>query len=502
LSTISVQVEKRKRALKRSLDAAANMLAPTVSRYAFAKRQSTSTSSTKSSSNLKNVIVRGIARVGFRAHIERTNIFMTGLIFFIGILVIASICVALAKAAIEGAARAGWMKSDKFRDFRNGWRIVIKGILFRLVLLGFVQMSILCLWQIVERDSAAEVILALVVFLSMLGALGWASYKVMTLAKRSVQMHKNPAYILYSDPTCLNKWGFLYVSYKATSYYFVIVLLGYILCKALFIAFAQSSPVAQAVGLLIVEAAFLIGVSVLRPWMDKKTNIFNISIAVINFINSIFLLVFSNAFGQPAMVTGVMGVVFAVYNIIFIFVLLVMVLVSSIYAIASKNPETRYQPMRDDRGSFIKSQSALTTELDALGATARGDPKAPYPNQSKEFDDETSSSESLSRPATDPRRPFSNQHLQAANTYTPTLPPPSPVSPAHPPPQMQQMPPTGTGYRPDTAPGNYGPPPPFSRPGPGPNGPPRSAQGNYPPPNFNRLQDRSASPWQRGAGYD
>jgi len=502
LSTISVQVEKRKRAIKRSLDAAANMLAPTVSRYAFAKRQSTSTSSTKSSSNLKNVIVRGIARVGFRAHIERTNIFMTGLIFFIGILVIASICVALAKAAIEGAARAGWMKSDKFRDFRNGWRIVIKGILFRLVLLGFVQMSILCLWQIVERDSAAEVILALVVFLSMLGALGWASYKVMTLAKRSVQMHKNPAYILYSDPTCLNKWGFLYVSYKATSYYFVIVLLGYILCKALFIAFAQSSPVAQAVGLLIVEAAFLIGVSVLRPWMDKKTNIFNISIAVINFINSIFLLVFSNAFGQPAMVTGVMGVVFAVYNIIFIFVLLVMVLVSSIYAIASKNPETRYQPMRDDRGSFIKSQSALTTELDALGATARGDPKAPYPNQSKEFDDETSSSESLSRPATDPRRPFSNQHLQAANTYTPTLPPPSPVSPAHPPPQMQQMPPTGTGYRPDTAPGNYGPPPPFSRPGPGPNGPPRSAQGNYPPPNFNRLQDRSASPWQRGAGYD
>lgn len=40
----------------------------------------------------------------------------------------------------------------------------------------------------------------------------------------------------------------------------------------------------------------------------------------------------------------------------------------------SKNPDNRYQPMRDDRGSFIKSQTNLGhTELDALGATARGD---------------------------------------------------------------------------------------------------------------------------------
>lgn len=57
---------------------------------------------------------------------------------------------------------------------------------------------------------------------------------------------------------------------------------------------------------------------------------------------------------------------------IFSAVLLVMVLLASGYAIFSKNPDTRYQPMRDDRGSFIKSQTNLNTELDALGQTARG----------------------------------------------------------------------------------------------------------------------------------
>jgi len=76
-------------------------------------------------------------------------------------------------------------------------------------------------------------------------------------------------------------------------------------------------------------------------------------------------------------VTGVMGVVFFVVNAAFALVLLILVLISSVYALISKNPDIRYQPMRDDRGSFIKSSSQMTgsTELDALGATARGDMK-------------------------------------------------------------------------------------------------------------------------------
>lgn len=160
-------------------------------------------------------------------------------------------------------------------------------------------MCILCLWEITQRDSAAEVVLALFVLISMCVALGWAALKVIRLAKRSVSMHKNPAYILYSDPTALNKWGFLYVQFRATAYYFVMPLLAYIFVKALFIAFAQHQPVVQAVALVILEAVLLIGVSVLRPYMDRKTNIFNISIASVNFINVVFLLIFTDIFNQP-----------------------------------------------------------------------------------------------------------------------------------------------------------------------------------------------------------
>ena len=78
---------------------------------------------------------------------------------------------------------------------------------------------------------------------------------------------------------------------------------------------------------------------------------------------------------------------FVLYNVIFAAVLLVMVLLASGYAIFSKNPDTRYQPMRDDRGSFIKSQTNLNTELDALGQTARGNNMT----MKRDLDEDTSS---------------------------------------------------------------------------------------------------------------
>lgn len=85
---------------------------------------------------------------------------------------------------------------------------------------------------------------------------------------------------------------------------------------------------------------------------------------------------------------GVMGVIFFILNAAFALVLLILVLISSIYALISKNPDVRYQPMRDDRASFIKSntQMATSTELDALGVTARGD-KGGYKTRDLEDDD-------------------------------------------------------------------------------------------------------------------
>lgn len=128
-----------------------------------------------------------------------------------------------------------------------------------------------------------------------------------------------------------------------------------------------------------------------------------------------------------------MGVIFFILNAAFALILLILVLISSIYALISKNPDVRYQPMRDDRTSFIKSNSQmiLSTELDALGVTARGDTKAGYKKRDLEEDGEHHTN-SLAKQQHDasaiPLPPSTAGSMAASYRDTPR----SPVSPAVP----------------------------------------------------------------------
>ncbi|KAF5651360.1 calcium spray [Fusarium sp. NRRL 52700] len=430
-------------------------------------------------------IVYGIQRVAFKSRIESTNLFMTGLTFFCLFVVITCLAIAVFKGVCELCVRQKWMAPDKFLEFRNGWMTVLKGILFRLTLIGFPQMVILCLWEFTQQDSPAEVVLAVFFLLGMTFTLAWGASKVIRIARRSVAMHRNPAYILFSDPQALNKWGFLYVQFRASAYYFIVPVLVYTVVKAMFVALAQKNDVAQAVGFIIIEVGFLIAASVLRPWMDKPTNSFNIAIAAINFINAIFLLIFSNVFGLPKIVVGVVGVVLFVLNAAFALILLLMLIVSTALVFFRKNPDARYQFMADDRASFMKSQTQInaTTELDALAATARGD-KAGYSNKHLDLDEEDSvSSESLRR-----RAEMNNQSQTSFQRGD--VPPRSPVNPA-----MPLFP--ADGQRPAS---------PFRNASPNPyqqstsNLSQQRSAGDSSPGGY--RSHNNASPWQRGAGYE
>lgn len=401
LTTTSVQV------LKRSMDSEIGKRGMGYVNKAWAmtpKVVPRTISTIAARSNYQNVknsvtgtyVVKGINRVAFRAGMEATNLFLTGLIFFCVFVTFVIIGVLAFKGICELCIKKKWMRGDTFLEFRNGWQIVLKGIMFRMVLIGWPQIATLCLWEFTQVDSPAEVVLAVFFFFGMGATLGFAAWKVFQLAKRSEQMHKNPAYILYSDPSALNKWGFLYVQFRATAYFYILPLLVYSLVKAMFTSLGQPSGQVQAVAFFIIEGIALIAASVIKPWMDKSTNIIGISICAINFFNAICLMFYSNIFGQPALATGIMGILFFIVNAVFALILLIFVTVASILSLVRKNPDARYQPMSDDRASFMKSQTALNTELDALGATARGDGKGGFKGLDLDDDDtESWSSESL-----------------------------------------------------------------------------------------------------------
>ncbi len=126
LHTVSVQVEKRAvpvfepafAVFKRSAETLAQ---PVVARAAsLVKRANIQTS-------FGSYVVFGIQRVAFRAKIETTNLFLTGLTFFYIFAVLTVLMVVLFKGFCELAARVNIIKGETFLDFRKGWLTMLKG---------------------------------------------------------------------------------------------------------------------------------------------------------------------------------------------------------------------------------------------------------------------------------------------------------------------------------------------------------------------------------------
>ncbi|KAH7346366.1 putative flavin carrier protein 2 [Rhexocercosporidium sp. MPI-PUGE-AT-0058] len=347
-------------------------------------------------------LVTGLQRAAFLAPMEPTNLYVTCVTFYFIFCLFTLLVISLFKVLCDVAIRARWMESqnNRFQDFHDNWRIMLKGTIFRLILIGYAPMMILSLWEFTQVDSPAEVFLAVVFFIGMNGALYLAAFHVMTIARRSGHKHQTPAYLLYTNATTLKKWGFLFIQFRASAYWYIAPTLFYILLKSFFVGLSQKSGLTQAIALVIIEAAALIGVSVIRPYMDKTSNSMHIAICVVQFLNAVFLLIFTDVFDGPGLLIGVIGVIFFFLNVIFVFILLLIVLVASTLSIVRKDPETRYQPMGDNRGSFIKSQTTLTAELDMLAATARdaGDGEGGY---AKEMHGRDASASPISRLDTD-----------------------------------------------------------------------------------------------------
>lgn len=330
----------------------------------------------------QEVTVRGMERMAYRADIAPTNVFMTGYLFFYFIAVVLIVCVVLLTFCLPRISKkANSPKLDRAINPTAQWKDYLRGGLYRIASLGYPQMCVLCMWELYHHDSAAEIVLAICLWLVMSAILGYATFKVWQRARVARAMKQSPAYSLYSDPACLIKWGFIYTNYKATSYYFMFPLLAYTIIKGMVIAFAQSNPLAQSIVLLIVEGLFMITTIVLRPYMDRPANGFTITITVLNFINAIFILVFSNVFDQPTLMTGIMGVLFVLYNAVFMLALLIFLLLGFYYVFTLKEPRAKYQPLADNRDSFRLSENRLTTELLPLEKAAQSSELNSDPSQ-------------------------------------------------------------------------------------------------------------------------
>ncbi|EDO15751.1 hypothetical protein Kpol_1049p9, partial [Vanderwaltozyma polyspora DSM 70294] len=312
----------------------------------------------------KILVLRGIERVAFKAGIELSNFFLTGVVFFIFFLFFLSVGMVFFKALIELLARLNVIQATaNFFQFRKNWSSVMKGTLYRMVIIAFPQLTLLCIWEFTQIDSPAVIVDAIVIFALCLGLMAYGTLRVILKGRESTRMYKTPAYLLYGDMKFLNRYGFLYSQFHADKYWWLMPLLAYSFLRSLFVAVLQHNGKAQALIVFIIEVLYFGCLCWIRPYLDKRTNIFNIFIHLVTLINSLIFLFFSNLFGQPPVVSSVMAVVFFVLNAVFALFLLLFTIITCAIALIHRNPDARYQPMRDDRVSFIpKLQGGESTD--------------------------------------------------------------------------------------------------------------------------------------------
>lgn len=300
------------------------------------------------------LVLRGIERVAFKAGIELSNFFLTGIVFFLFFLFCVVVCLIFFKALLEVLTRARLMsESTNFFQYRKSWGTIIKGTLFRLAIISFPQVSLLAIWEFTQIDSPAVVVAAVVLLVVVTGVLCYGALRILIKGRESLRLYKNPAYLLFGDASFLNRFGFLYTQFKADTFWWLVPLLMYSFLRSLFVAVLQNYGKAQAMVVFVIELIYFIALCWIRPYLDKRTNIFNIAIHLVNLINALFFLFFSNLFKQPAVVSSVMAVILFVLNAVFALFLLIFTIVTCTLALLHRNPDARYEPLKDDRVSFI-----------------------------------------------------------------------------------------------------------------------------------------------------
>ncbi|CEP64882.1 transient receptor potential ion channel family protein LALA0_S14e01398g [Lachancea lanzarotensis] len=382
---LSISVQKKR--LKRAVVEGAKRLYKRISIAtsdsfdvgSFMNQSNLYTTNERNSTNYasKTLVLHGIQRVAFKAGIELSNFFLTGVVFTFFFVFVVVIALMFFKALVELLTRTRVMaESSKFFEYRKSWSNIIKGTLFRLCIIAFPQLSLLSIWEFTQRDSPAVVVDAVAVLVVVTFVLLYGVVKVIVRGRESTRLYKTPAYMLYGDASFLNRYGFLYVQFKADMYWWLIPFMFYALLRSLFVAVLQDMGRAQSVVVFAIELFYFVAICWKRPYMDKRTNAFNIVIHLVNFLNSIFFMFFSGIFRQPQVVSSVMAIVLFVLNAVFALFLLIFTIVTCTLALIHRNPDSRYQPMKDDRVSFIPkiqtngAASKSETELFELGKAA------------------------------------------------------------------------------------------------------------------------------------
>ncbi|OJJ98385.1 hypothetical protein ASPACDRAFT_53292 [Aspergillus aculeatus ATCC 16872] len=286
----------------------------------------------------------------YRAGIEPTNVFMTAYFSFMFVAVILFVGLATARLGHAILKRSNknklprWLESAPMRLLNTS-----RGLCLLFLTVALPSIVRFAFWEFTQLDS--------------------------TRILRGQKSGLTAAYTLSSGFIDAKDVRLIQFFHTADRYYFFAIQQLYDFTGGLTIAVSQSAPVPQAITLLVINVIMMSLVIWVRPCRERSMNRRAIAVAIIEFLTSVCIPIFSGIFKGSPMAASVVDVIFCLYNMVYVLVLVVYLLTSGINAVRIKEPETQYQSVGDNRESFLNLRVSPPTELMDLSTTNCGEPK-------------------------------------------------------------------------------------------------------------------------------
>jgi hypothetical protein len=294
----------------------------------------TSTNGTRSGLHF----VQGIQGYVEQLLVPQTNVFMTVLLIFLIIIAAIFVSVLLLKAVLEIWALAGSFPK-KLTTFRKEyWRILYQAIV-KLIFLFYGIWVLYCIFQFMNGDSWAAMLLAGVALGIFTVILVFYCCKIWLVSRKSRELGDDNA--LFDDKETWKKYKLFYADYKRGYWWAFIPTIIYMFVKGCVLAAANGHGLVQIIGQLIIESLLLILLLWSRPYELRSGNWINIIIQVVRVLSVACTMAFVEQFGVTEKPKTIVGFVLLGVQSVLTCLLAILIAVNFLILCWKKNPHRR-----------------------------------------------------------------------------------------------------------------------------------------------------------------
>ncbi|GLB37155.1 putative integral to membrane protein [Lyophyllum shimeji] len=267
-----------------------------------------------------NVLQAGIPIFVNFLHIATANAFMT---IFLCALILIACALGMFALGFAFVYFLGRQSSDRKYRSKSGYPSFVRAWTIRLALVLLSPILVFSFYQWTLKDSWLAILLSVIAFLVLLGALLYPTLLVLRYARHEGRE------ALYNDAKYLASNGALYAQYRVPRFYFFLPLLVVSFLKAIAIAFIKGSGEVQVILMVILEGLTVVSYLVLRPSRTRGSDIFSTFLAIMRLVCTGLMISFVERLNVAPIPRVVIGLVIAVLFSITVLVTYVNLLINS-----------------------------------------------------------------------------------------------------------------------------------------------------------------------------